>query len=80
LDDEVSAEDVEDDKENEKASLSGSKKVSRVECIGNVVITRKQDSVSEDNEEPQEKATAGKVVYYCERGVVDLLEKPVVYT
>lgn len=57
---------------------TGSKEVSKVECIGDVVITRKVDD-PEEKEKGAQRALSGKADYDVKSGVIVLTEDPVIF-
>ncbi len=57
---------------------TGNKEVSKVECIGDVVITRKVDDPDE-KEKGTQRALAGKADYDVKTGVIVLTEDPVIF-
>lgn len=59
-------------------ALNSDGKVDRIECIGNVVIRRNSIDVY-GNPVVNQRATAGKVIYYVPTEEIVLTEKPVVY-
>lgn len=61
------------DKENKN-----NKQIKHVECIGDVILTRKLTS-EKDKQNGQQKATAGRAIYEMATGKIILKEKPVLY-
>ena len=61
-------------KKNSKNPLDGKDtKLERIECIGNVVITRKNSG------ESSQWGTCGKAIYYHKEGSVTMTDDPVLY-
>ena len=65
-------------KDDDEDDSSGGKQLDRIECMGDVVITTKPDP--DKGGEGEQKATAGKAIYYYKTSVIELMDKPVVYT
>ena len=63
-----------EEKRKEKDSLTGNSKLERIECIGNVVMTRKTKPG-----EKSEWGTCGKAVYYQKDGRINMIQNPVLH-
>ena len=60
----------------EDKKTKGGKKISKIICLGNVVMNRKLYD-KDDKEKGAQKGTAGKVVYDIESGDITMTENPV---
>ena len=61
----------------EDKSSDGGKQLVRIECVGDVIITRKP--AEGESPDQEQRATAGKAIYYFKDSIIELLDKPVVY-
>ena len=66
-----------DKKEDKSKSSDGGKQLVRIECVGDVIITRKPGE--DEGQDQEQRATAGKAIYYFKDSIIELLDKPVVY-
>ena len=64
-----------DGKEEKSDSLTGGAKLDRIECVEDVVITRKK--VRDDDK--NQWGTCGKAVYFHQKGTITMTEEPVLY-
>ena len=71
--DKKSKPDASDKKDSKKSQKDDDVKLERIECIGDVVIVRKNTG------ESSQRGTCGKAVYYHKEGKINMLDEPVVY-
>jgi len=77
---EASKEGAKGSKIEDQANPETSKKLKRVECIGDVIITRKAKKAVDANAAvPEQKALAGRADYDAVTGLIVLSEDPVVF-
>ena len=71
-------EEAENTSGSEDMISGGGKQIDRIECLGDVVITRKP--APDETPDQEQRATAGKAVYFYKDSIIELTEKPVIYT